>query len=1058
MQPIHSELSYEETISAIEKCLDLNHLVKGRQYGEAALQRFPDKASAIATLYGALLLRCKDYQAAASMLEQGLPATAYELGCCYAELKNKEKALQYYLRADSYDGYWQAALLHVDTKESLPFFERAAEAGTRTGHTDLWRCYFKWGFTLHKMNRLSDAEPLYEKALALGPTDQWTFNNLAIVHMGNGKREEAKALLLEGIKRFPEEPAAYYNMACLYGQQGLQAETMEWVEKAVQNGYTSSERVKRMETEADIECVRSLPAFAQLIKNLKDYRYSRCESIEPEAFDDASYRFHCIDTLYTNKKLKGDTLTPLIARASNLAKIEINSNYGLKHLCEEIGQLKKLKELHIRDNPLVDLPASLNQLELYHVRLEMKNQSAFPAFLSGLQIAGSFSLTLNNLKITHIPDEIASLRSLTTLEIRNTAIERCSDEIGSLYNLRELTFTNTALKSLPQLGEGMLQLKSLTITDNAQLPYLPPEIALLPTLAWGGIILKKNGFPSTEAEQLFREALLNKTDRRTLAVYLALLQQSDAYLQQHAQIEQLLTALNSKVGMLRSNALVWLNGWLKAQASIVPVGAGSEVLVAGKFNAATADIKAQVKDMGARVVSKITATTTHVLTGEKPGDLPAEILQGKAQLLTEALLQGATAPSAQALKEAVPYVKEQVRMLLLSTSPTNVDIALELIRELGCSGDWHEELFVAFQFSDDKEQKKLIQILLKQTGSAALQAALAGKYGMSTAGEKTIQEYLDNLSAKAGMDPVRLAYAIFRRTTHIQSPRAVAYLFEHGESWMKTEALEHMITKDGALNFDGERYPIMFFPDELAGFSSIKKLSLQHTKIKEIPAAVLQLPALEELNLTACKINKLPAGFAQLTTLRKLILTDCSFKQFPEEICSLPQLEVLCLNISRPQSTQQITAIPPSIKSLQCLRVLDLTGNGLGNFPEVITELAALEVLAVKDTMLTSLPSSLPKLQQLKVLVASSSRMTYEVNYARRNQFDAFPAVLSGLLSLERLDIDCEGSIPHSIGQLQQLTRLILSSDLEEQFTALRGLLPNTDITMYGHFNNEHYI
>lgn len=1058
------ESNDEKHLAAINDCLERNLLIRGQGLCETALVQMPDKANEVAGLYGRLLLRAKNYDAALPMLERGLPATAFELGCCYAARKEYDKALTYYLKADTYQGYWQAGLLLIDSKElekALPYFERAAQAGERTNENDLSRCYFKWAYTLHVLGRGQDAQPIYEKALSLGATDQWTYNNLAILYMDAQRLEEARELLLEGIRLFPEEPAGYYNMACACGRQGLQAETMEWVERAVQNGYTSAERIKRLETEADIALVRTLPAFTELLKNLKNFRYGWCDSIDPAVFEEAPYRYQRIDTSYSSQQPKGDTLTPGIARAINITKLEINSNFGLKHLCEEIGELKKLKEIRIRENPLLDLPDALFKLELHHVRLEMKNQTAFPAFLSRLRIApgGTLTITLNNLKIRAIPDEIAGIHSLTSLEIRNSTIETCSEEIGSLYHLNELTIANTGLKSFPAVRGGLLQLESLSITDNPALASLPPELALLPNLDWDRVHLKKNGFPGTEAEQVFREASAHKTDRRLLALYLALLQQDEAYLLLHGQVEQVVTALNSKVGLLRNNTLLWLTQWLQGKGAMRLPAGGSEVLVLGKFDRAVNEIKESLKLSGARVVSKPTPKTTHVLLGEKPGDLLDQVVRGNVQLLTEALLQAAALPmTADPIRQVGAYPKEHVRLLLLSPAPTNTAIALEMIREWGHAAEWQEELFVVYQYSNDKEQKKIIQLLLKQTGSAGLQAALAGKYGLSTAADKKINEYLESLSAKAGMDPVRMAYAIFRLTSHRYSFSAVPYLLEHGASWMKTEVLETMLSGDGELNLESDRYTIHQLPLELAHIAGLKKLNLSGAKFRELPPVVWQLPALEVLNLTGCKLTKLPAELAQLRQLRQLILTDCSFKELPEVVCSLTQLEVLLLDVTSAQSTQQIKKLPDSLNQLKRLRVLDLTGNALGVLPAVVSELASLEVLCIHDTALTELPEAIKALPRLRVLIASSSTMTYEVNYSRRNQFAVFPPVLLALSHLERLDIDFEGKVPREIRELTKLTRLVLNADHEYDFVHIREFLPGTDVTRYGYFKKEDYL
>src|SRR5690606_12439748 len=84
---------------------------------------------------------------------------------------------------------------------------------------------------------------------------------------------------------------------------------------------------------------------------------------------------------------------------------------------------------------------------------------------------------------------------------------------------------------------------------------------------------------------------------------------------------------------------------------------------------------------------------------------------------------------------------------------------------------------------------KQIQNLIKRNCSEDLQSALAGKYGFKSASEKKIGEYIQTLFEKTGLDKLKVAYIIFRKTNH----KASEYLLEFGTSEMKKEVLESFI-------------------------------------------------------------------------------------------------------------------------------------------------------------------------------------------------------------------------------------------------------------------------
>jgi len=105
--------------------------------------------------------------------------------------------------------------------------------------------------------------------------EQFKYRRLRCLHrraynnIGPSKTKEqlelAKTLLKEIISLAPADPTALYNLACVDSLMGNLSESIEWLEKAVQNGYRDVEHIR---TDADLDNVRELSRFILLVQQL----------------------------------------------------------------------------------------------------------------------------------------------------------------------------------------------------------------------------------------------------------------------------------------------------------------------------------------------------------------------------------------------------------------------------------------------------------------------------------------------------------------------------------------------------------------------------------------------------------------------------------------------------------------------------------------------------------------------------------------------------------------------------------------------------------------------
>ncbi|KAI9029799.1 hypothetical protein CLU79DRAFT_832162 [Phycomyces nitens] len=90
-------------------------------------------------------------------------------------------------------------------------------------------------------------------------------------------------------------------------------------------------------------------------------------------------------------------------------------------------------------------------------------------------LAALTSLTLQNNRLSELPDELWRLYGLKELNLGCNRLERLPVEVGLLVNLEELYVHNNQLSALPVQLANLSRLRILDLTGNA-LMYLPVEV------------------------------------------------------------------------------------------------------------------------------------------------------------------------------------------------------------------------------------------------------------------------------------------------------------------------------------------------------------------------------------------------------------------------------------------------------------------------------------------------------------------------------------------------------------------------------------------------------
>lgn len=166
---------------------------------------------------------------------------------------------------------------NVDNYENaLVYFDLATEIDP-----DLGVAYSGKGNSLLRLDRHDEALKAFQKAYDMDSFDGQAVTGIGIVKAIQGDTEEAVGLTLESSDKFPKDNIYAYNTACVYGRaiEYLKKEAPEENSEVIQQyGVQAIQALKDsieygfdeftlMRTDPDIDSLRSLPGFKELLKN-----------------------------------------------------------------------------------------------------------------------------------------------------------------------------------------------------------------------------------------------------------------------------------------------------------------------------------------------------------------------------------------------------------------------------------------------------------------------------------------------------------------------------------------------------------------------------------------------------------------------------------------------------------------------------------------------------------------------------------------------------------------------------------------------------------------------
>lgn len=261
---------------------------------------------------GTIYERTKHYKVAIEQYKNSFdkdksPITTYRIACCYEELGDYESALSNIdisIGIDSIDSDYmleRADLLYElgKTKEAISQLDKYIEV-----NPEFFGGYYRRGFYKDNTADYDGAINDYSMSIALEPTYAYAYLGRAdmyrakeekelseadykkvieldtipgnsscaqYAYMELGDNENAIDFMNRIIESDKTDAGNYYDAACLYARMGRLEASIEMLRKSFELGYR---RFKHIENDDDLNALRTLPEFNELIKIYKEQHSS----------------------------------------------------------------------------------------------------------------------------------------------------------------------------------------------------------------------------------------------------------------------------------------------------------------------------------------------------------------------------------------------------------------------------------------------------------------------------------------------------------------------------------------------------------------------------------------------------------------------------------------------------------------------------------------------------------------------------------------------------------------------------------------------------------------
>ena len=178
-----------------------------------------------------------------------------------------QKAIE--LNPNNYYAYWVLGRIYHSTdrdKDAIDLYKKVVSINPDfySAYADLGVSYEKLGDEKGQKETLALLMEVYPRYLSDHPDDARAHVVYAIDLVKVGKIEEAKAEGKRAVELSPDDSLMSYNVACLYSRLGEKKQGIAYLQKAIEQGYTNFEWLKR---DPDLNNIQNEPEFIELMKD-----------------------------------------------------------------------------------------------------------------------------------------------------------------------------------------------------------------------------------------------------------------------------------------------------------------------------------------------------------------------------------------------------------------------------------------------------------------------------------------------------------------------------------------------------------------------------------------------------------------------------------------------------------------------------------------------------------------------------------------------------------------------------------------------------------------------
>lgn len=191
---------------------------------------------------------------------------------------------------------------------------------------------------------------------------------------------------------------------------------------------------------------------------------------------------------------------PSVSAFASLQKLDLSHNQISGEISPAAAVLTQLTRIDLSDNNFTGDPTNtlsslvlLEDLSLGYNHFETNQLNAFLQNFPKLKV-----LNLANFGLTQIPNNVATLSHLESLNLSNNPISANFSSLQPLSSLRNLDFSGTQLTAIPSAFSSLTQLTSLNLSHNLFSNNYSAPLASLTKIEW--LSLENNAMTSLPVE------------------------------------------------------------------------------------------------------------------------------------------------------------------------------------------------------------------------------------------------------------------------------------------------------------------------------------------------------------------------------------------------------------------------------------------------------------------------------------------------------------------------------------------------------------------------------